>query len=50
MNFEQGDRVLIMAEVVEEKTVKKTEFVSVKIASRDNPIWVLKDELKDETE
>lgn len=46
----KGDKVLIKAEVVEEQTVKKTEFVSVKIASRDNPIWVLKDELKAETE
>lgn len=46
----KGDKVLIKAEVVDEQTVKKTEYVSVKIVGRENPIWVLKDELKAETE
>ena len=46
--MDKGDKVLVKAEVVEEKTIKKTEFVSVQIASREYPIWVRKDEIKTE--
>ena len=46
----KGDKVLIKAEVVDEQTVKQTEYVSVKIMGRENPIWVLKTELKVEIE
>lgn len=46
----KGDKVLIKAEVVDEQTVKQTEYVSVRIVGRENPIWVLKTELKVEIE
>lgn len=48
--MEKGDKVLIVAEVVEEQTIRNEDYVSVIIRGRKNPIWVLKDELKVETE
>ena len=45
MKFEPGIRVWIMAEAIEKTTVKKTEFVLVRIEGRENPIWVPKTEI-----
>lgn len=50
MNFEQGDRVLIMAEVAEVKKMRGVEMVRLVIKKReDKPIWVEPSEIiKDE--